>query len=64
VQDEKENNLKTKLCEMKKILCNVIPIANIVLYGIYLYTIVNNAREMLICYISPIGKRVEERAIS
>ena len=33
-------------------------------YEIYLYIIVTHAREMLICCISTIEKRVEERVIS
>ena len=36
----------------------------VIVYGIYLYTIVSHAIEMLICCISTIGKRVEEHAIS
>jgi hypothetical protein len=35
-----------------------------VIYGIYLYTIVSHASEMLICCISTLGKRVKECAIT
>ena len=35
-----------------------------VVYGLYLYIIVGYTREILMCCISTVGERVEERVIS